>query len=598
MTTVTLIAYVIAFAVPALTVYVFVMLDVFGTGKFSTILVCLGWGAVGAFLGAWVINNAVSDRGVSYDTLTVFVAPVIEELLKALVLLWLITNPRFRYIVDGAVYGIAVGIGFAWSENIAIYLPGAGDAVLGVALSRTLSTSLMHATASGLVGIGLGRLRRTTSARRNIVPVVGIVFAIVLHGGYNFLARELEGMSLLLVAIGIGIGGGVFIAWQIARGLAEEKERFAGTLGLEVDNFGGERRAVQRLGGMGIEQVFGELVDFFGNDNITLIRRLLALQGNIGILRNNLKGEVSDRLREAWQKEIDEYQEEVNQLRRKLGPNVMLFMKRVFPVSDETMQDTLNDELGALDPTLVHRFDMFMRVSGLAENFTPEQLAALAERLSHIDIFRNVSLANLENLSRAIKVQEFDDDAVLFNQGDQGNAMYLIEAGQIAIYVLEPSGEEKQLRTFEPGKVVGEFSLLDGQPRSARAQAVGRVRTLMLKREEFTWFIQSRPQVVLAMLQYLADKARHTTNAVEVAVKAMSHIGQGNYMALAESVTQTPQPATVQPPAGEVRPLALQPDEVTAETPVLVGEVFSSAAAELQHREQTMREQLQGKASA
>lgn len=33
MTTVTLIAYVIAFAVPALTVYVFVVLDVFGTGK-------------------------------------------------------------------------------------------------------------------------------------------------------------------------------------------------------------------------------------------------------------------------------------------------------------------------------------------------------------------------------------------------------------------------------------------------------------------------------------------------------------------------------------------------------------------------------------
>lgn len=46
-----------------------------------------------------------------------------EELLKARVLLWLIGGPRFRYIVDGAVYGIAAGIGLALSENIFVICP-------------------------------------------------------------------------------------------------------------------------------------------------------------------------------------------------------------------------------------------------------------------------------------------------------------------------------------------------------------------------------------------------------------------------------------------------------------------------------------------
>lgn len=592
MNTVTLVAYVIAIAIPAFTVYLFVMLDVFGTGRPSTILMCLLWGAGGAFGLAWLVNEALLDAGLAYDTLTGAVAPVIEEVLKALVLVLLIRNPRFRYIVDGAVYGIATGIGFALSENLFIYLPDAGDAVLGVALSRTLSTSLMHATASGLVGISLGRMRRATNAQRMGMPLIGIVFAIGLHAVYNNLAGELQGLSLLLVALAIGFGGGLVIGWQIVQGLNQEKRRFTETLGHEVDNFGGERKAVQRLGGAGIEQVFRELHEIFGEENIAQIRRMLALQGNIGILRNNLKSDVSDRLRQAWEDEIKEYEEEVNHIRRALGPRVTLFMQRVFPIDDEALQNMINDELGALDPTLVHRFDMFMRVSGLAESFTPEQLTALAERLSKIDLFRNVSLANLENLSRAIKVQEFEDGALLFDQGDEGNAMYLIEEGQIDIYVREENGM-KRLRSFEAGKVVGEFSLLDGQPRSARAQAVGHVRTLMLKRDEFTWFIQSRPQVVLAMLQYLADKARHTTTAVEVAVEAMSQIGQGEYDAFvpvaavepdATAATQAPGPVH-----GAAPPVELEPEDISAATPDKVSEVFSAVADRIQQRERRLK---------
>ncbi len=105
---------------------------------------------------------------------------------------------------------------------------------------------------------------------------------------------------------------------------------------------------------------------------------------------------------------------------------------------------------------------------------------------------------------------------MLFNEGDQGDAMYMLEQGHIDIYVKErQTGQEKHLRTFEAGDVVGEFSLLDGQPRSARAQARGPIRVLILQREVFYRFIQSRPDVVLAMLQYLADKVRFTTQSVE-----------------------------------------------------------------------------------
>jgi RsiW-degrading membrane proteinase PrsW (M82 family)/CRP-like cAMP-binding protein len=588
MSAVTVIAYLIGIAIPAFTVYLFVMLDVFGTGKPSTLLLCGAWGAFGAFPLAWLINNTVMDWGMTYETLTRITAPIIEEILKALVLIYLIRQPRFRYIVDGAVYGIAVGIGFALSENLFIYLPGAGNAVLATAISRTLSTSLMHATASGLVGISLGRLRRVSDRRKIFMPLVGIGLAIAVHVGYNNVANELEGAALLLVAIGIGLGGGFIIGWQIDQGLDEEKRRFAETLGLDVGVSTGERKAVQQLGGASIDQIFDELQEFFGQHNVALVRRLLVIQANVGILQNNLSGPSSDRLRAAWEEEIAGYRQEIEQIRKQLGPAVNLFVGSVFPSDDAALQDAFSEELARFDPTLVHTFDMFMRVSELAETFTPEQLAHMAERLNRIEIFHHVSLAHLENLSRAITVQDYPDGHMLFDEGDQGDAMVMLEQGEIAVTVKDASGQDKLLRTFEAGSVVGEFSLLDGQPRSARAQAQGPIRVLMLQREVFYRFIQSRPDVVLAMLQYLADKVRYTTQSVELSVNYMAHIERGDYSTLVRGTPVRPsarKESTPQPDAA----ISLELDEISAETPRVVGNVFSRAAALLQKRESSFR---------
>uniref|UniRef100_UPI002B91A11B PrsW family glutamic-type intramembrane protease n=1 Tax=Aggregatilinea sp. TaxID=2806333 RepID=UPI002B91A11B len=133
---VTLIAYGIAIAIPLFTVYLFVTQDVFGTGKPSTMLISMGWGAIGAYGLALAINNTTAALGLfSSQQVAHISGPVIEEVLKAAILVVLVRRPQFRYLVDGALYGIAVGIGFALSENLFIYLPASGSAVLGTAIS-------------------------------------------------------------------------------------------------------------------------------------------------------------------------------------------------------------------------------------------------------------------------------------------------------------------------------------------------------------------------------------------------------------------------------------------------------------------------------
>lgn len=519
----TLLAYAIALFIPAFAFYLIRALDLFKTSNTRTVLLCFAWGAFIAYPLAALINGEL--HVLLGDVLAVnLAAPLIEELLKAALLIYLIRQPSFRYFVDGAVYGFGVGIGFAMVENL-LYVSASPS--LSLAIIRVLSTSLMHAMTSGVVGISLGRLRRM---QMPFLPVIGIGGAFSVHIIYNNIVNNMTGTALLVAAIFIGVSGAFVIGLQIIYGLRGEKAQFTRTLGLDADVSTGERQAIQQLGGASIEVILRELRGTFGEENVALIRRLLITEANIGILQNNLTAtNVSSRLREAWEAEIAQRQLESRTLRRQMGLAVFSYFSSLFPSHDPVTWAYLQEQFAQHDPTMVHTFDMFMRFTELAQTFTPDQLEAMAERLSRIDIFRQVPLAELENLSRAIETTRYEDGAMLFDKGDDGDAMYLIESGTIVIYSLDHTQREKHLRTFQPGQVVGDFSVLDGEKRSARARAGGVLSVLVLRREVFQMFIQSRPQVILAVLTVLADRARYTTRAVESSVQTLSELAQGDY---------------------------------------------------------------------
>lgn len=546
MTTVTLLSYLIATAIPLFAIYLMFSFDLFGTGKTSTLAVCLLWGSVSVFLALQVNNRLIGLT--NFEITARLFGPISEEVLKSVILFIIVTRPRFRYIVDGAVYGFACGVGFAIIENV-IYISSNPGVALSLSVARALSASLMHATTSALIGIGLGQLRRSQSGARLFWAIGGFLPAMLIHIGYNNIVNVLSGPALLLVAIGIGVMGFALISYQVRRGVSEEKKRFAQTLGIGVGVTDAERKAVQELGSNAIESILKELSDYFGKDKGESIRRLLVLQANIGILQNNLSAPVSDRLRKAWTAEIAEKRAEMDKIRNDLGVYVMSFVRGVFPAEDESMSDALRKEYTKFDPTQVHSFDMFINAGKLTGALDPARLAETADLLSQVEIFKGVPVAELENLSRAITTQSFGDGQVLFNQGDTGDTMYIVEDGMIGIFIRDPASPtgEKQISSCQPGDLVGELALLDGSPRSARARALGPLRVLMLRRENFMMFVRSRPLVILALLEYLSKRARRLSDMVEQSVEWASRIAQGDYDGATALSTQL-QPAGIQLP--------------------------------------------------
>ncbi len=144
--------------------------------------IALGCLAAGA---AFLVNRLVLD---AFDPLASVYpkigAPVVEELLKASYIVWLIRRNRLGFMVDAAIFGFAVGAGFSAVENI-YYLHSLSIENLFLWTVRGFGTAVMHGTSTAIVGI-LSRNcaeRRSSRGARVFLPGLGVALAI--HMFYN-----------------------------------------------------------------------------------------------------------------------------------------------------------------------------------------------------------------------------------------------------------------------------------------------------------------------------------------------------------------------------------------------------------------------------
>ena len=99
---------------------------------------------------------------------------------------------------------------------------------------------------------------------------------------------------------------------------------------------------------------------------------------------------------------------------------------------------------------------------------------------------------------------------VLFNEGDQGDKLYVIVEGKIKLGRTSSDGRENLLAILGPGEMFGELSLFDPGPRTATATAIAETQILGLSNEQLQMFITGRPRVAGTLLAALARRLRRT----------------------------------------------------------------------------------------
>lgn len=325
------VALAIATAVPLVFLILIYTRDLYRTGAFDSVLLCFAWGMV-AFGLAVALHSGLTHGGlIPFITLSRYIAPFTEETLKALILIFLSRRRGFTYFVDGAIFGFAVGIGFAIAENFSYVLGGSGSTIM-LAVGRVISSNLVHAAASSLVGVTLGLARfQRAWWQRVLYLAIGLALAISMHAGFNYLVSQGYDSALLLYAYAasVGLGGSLVILLIIRRGLAEERQWIEETLG-EADRItAGEAAVVRRLAEAGV--ILTPLVEKLGQRQATRIGRLLVLQAQLGILRKTLQKLPDEEARHDVEAQIQGLRDEVDVARRQVGAYGMLLLRSIFP---------------------------------------------------------------------------------------------------------------------------------------------------------------------------------------------------------------------------------------------------------------------------
>jgi RsiW-degrading membrane proteinase PrsW (M82 family) len=175
-------------------------LDSYKLVSLRRVLALLALGGLAAFASLPANRAASSLLDLDAAGLVRYAAPVVEELLKASLVIFLIVRRRIGFLVDAAIAGFAVGAGFATVENVH-YAMALGSPRLGVWLVRGLGTAVMHGGATACFAIMSKTIADRRGGARLAVFVPGFLLAVLLHSAFNhfFIAPDLSTLALLIV---------------------------------------------------------------------------------------------------------------------------------------------------------------------------------------------------------------------------------------------------------------------------------------------------------------------------------------------------------------------------------------------------------------
>lgn len=178
-----------------------VLIDSYKLVSLRAILLSVGAGVVAALASYGV--NGVLRPGLDLDftSYSMYVAPVVEETLKALFVVYLLQRNKVGFVVDAGIHGFGIGTGFASLENL-YYLQLNPDATPLTWCARGLGTAIMHGGATAIVAMVSRTLQTRRSAFRPALLLPGLGVAVVLHSLYNhFLLHPLVATALIVLLV-------------------------------------------------------------------------------------------------------------------------------------------------------------------------------------------------------------------------------------------------------------------------------------------------------------------------------------------------------------------------------------------------------------
>ena len=180
--------YLVKVLVSIIPVFVFlsalVFLDSYKLLKLSSVLSAIFVGCVVLIVAYFINTWVVGTFNLRFFHFTRYGAPVVEEILKGIFIVYLVRSKKIGFMVDAAIYGFAIGAGFAFLENI-YYLQSVKELGAYQAVIRGFGTAIMHGGTTATFAIISDVVSDRKASEKLQVFLPGLMTAVVFHSFYN-----------------------------------------------------------------------------------------------------------------------------------------------------------------------------------------------------------------------------------------------------------------------------------------------------------------------------------------------------------------------------------------------------------------------------
>jgi CRP/FNR family transcriptional regulator len=131
-----------------------------------------------------------------------------------------------------------------------------------------------------------------------------------------------------------------------------------------------------------------------------------------------------------------------------------------------------------------------------------------SDLLGSLPLFETLNKRELDELVAVAVPRSFQRGEVIFQEGSQGDVMYVIRKGRVLIKREHAGGRTIALTEMGPGDLFGELAIFDKEARSATAECIDVVNVVALTAGDVTRVLTRNPEIAVKLLQQLSKRIR------------------------------------------------------------------------------------------
>ncbi len=141
-------------------------------------------------------------------------------------------------------------------------------------------------------------------------------------------------------------------------------------------------------------------------------------------------------------------------------------------------------------------------------------MSETSDLLGSLPLFETLNTRELAELVAVAVPRSFERGEVIFQEGTQGDVMYVIRKGRVLIKREHSGGRTIALTEMGPGDLFGELAIFDKEARSATAECIVTTNVVALTAGDVTRVLTRNPEIAVKLLQQLSKRIRAANSRI------------------------------------------------------------------------------------